>query len=122
VLYKNRRKAFHAHMLRLYSNLFFSIAIGSTFLLKVTHLPDPLIWFTAACMVVGAALSTLMLIRTTGMALSAGGLILVFRSAPEPSATLAGLLVFLAVLQITATFLLISADLSTVKEKQSLEL
>ena len=63
-----------------------------------------------------------MLIRTTGMAIVIGGLILVFHSAPEPTASLAGLLVFLAVLQITATILLISADLSTAKEKRSLEL
>jgi hypothetical protein len=73
-------------------------------------------------MITGAVLSNLMLVRTTGMAIGIGGLLLVFRSAPVPSATLAGLLVLLAVLQITATVLLISADLSTVKEKQSLEL
>lgn len=73
-------------------------------------------------MITGAVLSNLMLIRTTGMAIGVSGLILVFHSAPEPSAILAGFLAFLAVLQIAATVLLISADLSTVKEKQSLEL
>jgi len=102
--------------------MFFSLSVGSAFLLKVTRLPDPLIWFVVALMITGAVLSNLMLVRTTGMAIGIGGLLLVFRSAPVPSATLAGLLVFLAVLQITATILLISADLSTVKEKQSLEL
>jgi len=73
-------------------------------------------------MIAGAVLSNLMLIRTTGMAIGIGGLILAFHSAPEPSAFLAGLLVFLAVLQITATVLLISADLSAAKEKQTLAL
>jgi len=106
----------------MYSNIFFSLSISSVFLLKVTRLPDPLIWFVVALMITGAVLSNLMLVRTTGMALSVGGLILVFRSAPVPSATLTGLLAFLAVLQIAATVLLICADLSTVKEKQSLEL
>lgn len=109
-------------MSRMYSNILFSLSIGSAFLLKVTRLPDPLIGFVVALMITGAVLSNLMLIRTSGMALSVGGLILVFHSAPVPSATLAGLLVFLAVLQIAATVLLISADLSTIKEKQSLEL
>lgn len=109
-------------MPRMYSNIFFSLSISSAFLLKVTRLPDPLIWFAVVLMITGTGLSNLMMIRTTGMALSVGGLILVFHSAPEPSATLAGLLAFLAVLQIAATVLLISADLSTVKEKQSLEL
>jgi hypothetical protein len=106
----------------MYSNILFSLSIGSAFSLKVTHLPDALIWFVVVLMITGTVLSNLMMIRTTGMALSVGGLILVFHSAPEPSATLSSLLVFLAVLQITATVLLISADLSTVKEKQSLEL
>jgi len=109
-------------MFRMYSNILFSLSIGSAFSLKVTHLPDALIGFVVALMITGAVLSNLMMIRTTGMALSVGGLILVFHSAPVPSATLAGLLAFLAVLQIAATVLLISADLSTVKEKQSLEL
>jgi len=109
-------------MPRTYSNIFFSLSISSAFLLKVTRLPDPLIWFAVVLMITGTVLSNLMMIRTTGMALSIGGLILVFHSAPVPSATLAGLLAFLAVLQIAATVLLISADVSTVKEKQSLEL
>jgi hypothetical protein len=109
-------------MSRMYSNILFSLSIGSAFSLKVTHLPDALIGFVVALMITGAVLSNLMLVRTTGIAIGIGGLLLVFRSAPMPSATLAGLLVFLAVLQITATILLISADLSTVKEKQSLEL
>ena len=109
-------------MSRMYSNIFFSLSISSAFLLKFSHLPDPFIWFAVVLMITGTVITNLMLIRTTGMALSVGGLILVFHSAPVPSATLAGLLVFLAVLQITATILLISADLSTVKEKQSLEL
>lgn len=73
-------------------------------------------------MITGAVLSHLMLIRTTGMAIGVGGLTLVFHSAPEPSAFLAGMLIFLAVLQITATILLIFADQSTAKEKRSLEL
>lgn len=109
-------------MLRLYSNLFFSLSIGSAFFLKVTRLPDSLIWFVMALMITGALLSNLMLIRTTGVATGIGGLILVYHSAPSPSAFLASVLVFLAGLQITATILLISADLSTAKEKQSLEL
>lgn len=109
-------------MLRLYSNLFFSLSIGSAFLLKVARLPDPLIWFVVALMITGAVLSNLMLIRTSGMATGISGLILVYHSVPSPSASLASVLVFIAGLQITATILLISADLSTVKEKQSLEL
>lgn len=109
-------------MLRMYSNILFSLSIGSAFSLKVTHLPDALIGFVVALMFTCAVLSNLMLVRTTGMAIGFGGLLLVFRSAPMPSATLAGMLVFLAVLQITATVLLISADVSTMKEKQSLEL
>jgi hypothetical protein len=106
----------------MYSNVLFSLSIGSAFLLRIIHLPDSFIWFVVALMITGAVLSNLMLVRTTGMAIGIGGLILVFRSAPMPSAALAGLLAFLAVQQIAATVLLISADLSTVKEKQSLEL
>jgi len=109
-------------MSRMYSNILFSLSIGSAFSLKVTHLPEALIGFVVALMITGAVLSNLILVRTTGMAIGIGGLLLVFRSAPVPSATLAGLLAFLAVLQIAATVLLISADLSTIKEKQSLEL
>lgn len=109
-------------MSRMYSNILFSLSIGSAFLLRITRLPDSFTWFVVALMITGAVLSNIMLVRTTGIAIGIGGLLLVFRSAPVPSATLAGLLVFLAVLQITATILLISADLSTVKEKQSLEL
>jgi hypothetical protein len=106
----------------MYSNILFSLSICSAFSLKVTHLPDALIGFVVALMIAGTVLSHLMLIRTTGMAIGVGGLILVFHSAPEPSEFLAGLLVYLAVLQITATILLISADLSAAKEKLSLEL
>ena len=109
-------------MSRMYSNILFSLSICSAFSLKVVHLPDALIGFVVALMITGAVLSHLMLIHTTGMAIGVGGLILVFHSAPEPSAFLAGLLVYLAVLQITATILLISADLSIAKEKRSLEL
>lgn len=109
-------------MSRMYSNILFSLSIGSAFSLKVAHLPDALIGFGVALMIAGAVLANLMLFRTTGMAIGIGGLTLVFHSAAESSALLAGLLVFLAILQITATLLLISADLPTVKEKQSLEL
>ena len=72
-----------------------------------THLPDALIGFVVALMITRIALSYLMLICTTGMAIDVGGLILVFNSTPEPFAFLAGLLVFLAALQITATNLII---------------
>jgi hypothetical protein len=106
----------------MYSNILFSLSICSAFSLKVVHLPDVLIGFVVALMMTGAVFAHLMPIRTTGMAIGVGGLILVFHCAPEPSALLAGLLVYLAVLQITATILLISADLSTAKEKRSLEL
>jgi hypothetical protein len=102
--------------------MLFSFAIGSAFLLKVTHLPDPLIWFPFACIITGATLATLMLIRTTGMAIGVGGLIFVYHNAPEPSLTLACLLAFLATLLITGTGLLIAADLSAAKEKQLCDL
>lgn len=105
-------------MLRPYSFFCFSLSIGSAFLLKVTHLPDPLTWFSFACIIAGATLANLMLIRTTGMAIGVGGLIFVYYSAPEPSLLLAGLLAFLAILLITGTGLLIAADLSAAKEKQ----
>ena len=105
-------------MLRIYAFMSFSLAIGSSFLLKVTHLPDPLIWFSFACIIAGAILASLMLIRTTGMAIGVGGLIFVYYSAPEPSLPLAGLLTFLTILLITGTGLLIAADLSAAKEKQ----
>lgn len=109
-------------MFRQFSNLLFSISIGSAFLLRFIRLPDALIGFVVACMIVGAILAHLMPIRTTGMALAIGGLILVFHSTPDPSITMTGLFVFLAVLQIAATALLISADLSAAKEKQTLGL
>jgi hypothetical protein len=100
----------------------FSFAIGSAFLLKATHLPDPLIWFAFACIIAGAVLANLMLIRTTGLAIGVGGLVFVYHNAHVPSLSLASLLAFLATLLITATGLLIAADLSDAKEKQSLEL
>lgn len=106
----------------MFSNILFSLSICSAFSLKATHLPDAHIGFVVALMISGVVLSNFMLIRTTGMTVGVGGLILIFHSAPEPSAFLAGLLGYLAALQITATILLISADLSNVKEKQSLEL
>ncbi len=109
-------------MLRTYAFMSFSLAIGSAFLLRVTHLPDSLIWFTFACIIAGSTLATLMLIRTTGMAIGIGGLIFVFHNAPEPSLPLAGLLVFSATLLITGTGLLIAADLSAAKEKQLCDL
>jgi hypothetical protein len=102
--------------------MFFSFAIGSAFLLKVTHLSDPLIWFTFASIITGATLANLMLIRTTGMAIGVGGLLFVYHNAPEPSLPLAGLLAFLATLLITGTGLLIAADLSIAKEKQLCDL
>jgi len=105
-------------MLRTYAFMFFSFAIGSAFLLKVSHLPDPLIWFAFACIITGTVLANLMLIRTTGMAIGIGGLIFVYHNAPEPSLPLAGLLAFLATLMLTGTGLLIAADLSAAKEKQ----
>ena len=97
--------------------MFFSLAIGSAFLLRVTHLPDPLIWFTFACIIAGTTITNLMLIRTTGMAIGVGGLIFVYHNAPEPSLPLAGMLAFLTTLLITGTGLLIAADVSTPKEK-----
>lgn len=109
-------------MVRTYSFMLFSLSIGSVFLLKVIHLPDSLIWFASASVIAGAVLANLMLIRTTGMAISIGGLIFTYHNAPEPSLPLAGLLVFIATLIITATCLLVAADLSFTKEKQSLEL
>ena len=109
-------------MLRTYAFMSFSLAIGSAFLLRVTHLPDSLIWFTLSCIIIGVTLATLMLIRTTGMAIGVGGLIFVFHNAPEPSLPLAGLLAFLATLLITGTGLLIAADLSAAKEKQLCDL
>jgi hypothetical protein len=109
-------------MSKIHSNILFSLSICSAFSLKVARLPDALIGFVVALMIAGAVLAHLMLIRTTGIEIGVGGLILVFHSAPEPSAILVGLLVYLAVLQITATILLISADLSAAKEKRSLEL
>jgi hypothetical protein len=105
-------------MLRTYAFTLFSLAIGSSFLLKVTHLPDTLAWFSFACIIAGATLASLMLIRTTGMAIGVGGLIIVYYSAPEPSLLLACQLAFLSILLITGTGLLIAADLSTAKEKQ----
>ncbi len=109
-------------MLRSYAFMSFSLAIGSAFLLKVTHLPEPLIWFSSACIITGATLATFMLIRTTGMAIGVGGLIFVFHNAPEQSLPLAGMLAFLATLLITGTGLLIAADLSAAKEKQLCDL
>jgi hypothetical protein len=100
----------------------FSLAIGSAFLLRVTHLPDPLIWFIFACIIAGTTITNLMLIRTTGMAIGVGGLIFVYHNAPVPSLPLAGLMAFLATLLITGTALLIAADLSAVKEKQLCDL
>ena len=105
-------------MLRIYAFVFFSFAIGSAFLLRASDLPDPLIWFAIACIATGTALASLMLIRTTGMAVVVGGLIFIYHNAPEPSLPLAGILAFLATLFITGTSLLIAADLSTSKEKQ----
>ena len=119
---KVKRGSKQFYMLRTYAFMFFSFAIGSAFLLKVTHLPDPLILFTFVCTIVGTALANLMLIRTTGMAIGVGGLIFVYHNAPEPSLPLASLLAFLATLLIAATGLLIAADLSDAKEKPSLEL
>ncbi len=102
--------------------MLFSIAMGSTFLLKVTHLPDSLIWFTCACIITGATLATLILIRTSGMAIGVGGVIFVYYNAPEPSLLLACLLAFLAILMLTGTGLLIAADLTAAKEKQLCDL
>ncbi len=109
-------------MLRTYAFMLFSLAIGSAFFLKVTHLPDSLIWFAFACIISGATFANLMLVRTTGMAIGVGGLIFVFHNAPEPSLPLAGLLTLLATLLITGTGLLIAADLSAAKEKQLCDL
>lgn len=119
---KVKKGSYKFNMLRTYAFMSFSLAIGSAFLLRVTHLPDPLIWFTLACIIAGATIANLMLIQTTGMAIGIGGLIFVFHNAPEPSLPLAGLLAFLASLLITGTGLLIAADLSAAKEKQLCDL
>lgn len=119
---KVKRGSYQFNMLRTYAFMSFSLAIGSAFLLRVTNLPDSLIWFTFACIIIGATLATLMLIRTTGMAIGVGGLIFVFHNAPEPSLPLAGMLAFLVTLLITGTGLLIAADLSAAKEKQLCDL
>jgi len=104
-------------MLRTHSFLLFSLSIGSAFLLKVAHLPDQLIWLATASLITGAVFANLMPIRTSGMAIGVAGLVLVYHNAPDPSVSLAALLAFLAILVITATALLIAADLSTAMEK-----
>lgn len=109
-------------MPRLYATLFFALSVSSASILKAIDLPDPLIYLVMALMLAGAIVSNLTPVRTAGTLLAISGLILLFRSAPEPSLPLTAVLIFLAALQITATGLLISADFTTAKEKQSLEL
>jgi hypothetical protein len=108
-------------MLRTSAFMLFSLAIGSAFLLKMTHLPDSFIWFAIACIITGAILITLIQIRSNGIAISVGGLFLIYFNAPEPSALLTNLLVFIATLMITATGLLIASDLSAIRRNQAIK-
>ena len=109
-------------MLRIYSLLLFSLAFGSSFLLTIIPLPAPLVGFAVASVTASIALANLMLIRTTGAAIGIAGLLLVFQSAPIHTPTLAGLLAFQGAMLLSATCLLIAADLSAVKEKQLCDL
>lgn len=104
-------------MLRSYSHLVFSLAIGTTFLVKQIFLPDSLVWFAATSVIAAAILSIFMLIRTIGLGIGLASLILVYHNTPVPSITLIVMLAFIATLLVTATGLLIAADLSIAKEK-----
>jgi hypothetical protein len=104
-------------MLRTYSFLLFSLAFGSSFLLKMTLLPEPLAGFAAASIFGAAILSNFMFIRTSGAVVGLAGLLLAYNAAPVHSPALIGLFVTQGILLLTAIALLIAADLSTSKEK-----
>ena len=99
-------------MLRTYATMLFSLSIGSAFLLQAIHLPLSLVWLAAVSVSASALLANLTRIRTTGASVGIAGLILVYYGAPDPSILLVALLIFLASLLLSATALLIAADLS----------
>lgn len=104
-------------MLRAYSFLFFSLAFGSSFLLKMTLIPKPLAGFAAASIFAAAVLSNLMFIRTSGAGVGLAGLLLAYNAAPVHSPALISLFVIQGILLLMAIALLIAADVSTSKEK-----
>jgi len=107
----------HYSMIRTYSFLLFSLAFGSSFLLKIAQLPASLIGFTAASIFAAALLSNLTFIRTTGAGIGLAGLLLAYQAAPVHSPALIILFVTQGILLLTAIALLIAADVSTSKEK-----